>query len=438
MSREELAEAVNAFLFRKTQRVFEMNANHIGKYELGEYRWPRAHYREALRVVLNVETDADLGFYPKRSSRDELCEAQASGGLEYRSAHSEPQVATGGVLRRRSLITGLAAIGIAGWGAPAGAESFRHDVAQAVSGRDQVDLAEWERIATEYGSAYVTTGSAALLEDLSVDLTIAQEHLGRLRRASDQHTMHRVIAQLTGLVAHTLSDLGNSRASVRWWRTASQAADASADPTVRTWVRGREIIHGIYDHRPSQVLLDLADQASAITISPFAGLATVYAGRAQTLAILGRQDDAVAALDIVRRLSDRLPPRPEDDPLSVFGWSEVRLRHTESFVHTFLGNLGPAEAAQQAAIALYPDQRSAGCSQVRLHQALCRVRNGDVAQGAKHAVGVVVHLPESQHREMVLEVARQVLRAVPQSERRRPEVQDLSQVVHSPGLPLGG
>ncbi|MBN1174190.1 MAG: hypothetical protein JXA67_18610 [Micromonosporaceae bacterium] len=62
LSRKELAEAVNAWLFEQTGKVFEMNANHIGKYELGEYRWPRQHYRDALRAVLGVGSDAELGF----------------------------------------------------------------------------------------------------------------------------------------------------------------------------------------------------------------------------------------------------------------------------------------------------------------------------------------------------------------------------------------
>lgn len=445
MSREELADAVNAYLFRETQRIFDMNANHIGKYELGEYRWPRAHYREALRAVLRVATDAALGFYPKRSAADtavlerrpaEPPESPA-GAVSLPPATDRPEERSPdrSSLRRRGLITGLAAIGVTAWGLPAAAESFRHDVTQAVAGFSHVDLAEWERIAAEYGSTYVTTSPAELLEDLAVDLTIAQNHLGRLRREPDQRTMRRVVAQLTGLVAHTLSDLGNARASLRWWRTAGQAADASGDAAVRTWIRGREIIHGLYDRRPAQALLDLADLASAITICPLAGLASVYAGRAQTLAVAGRSAEALVALDVVRRLSERLPVRRGDDPLSVYGWSEVRLRHTESFVHSFLGNAGEADAAQRAAIALYPSSQSSGCAQVRLHQALCLTRQGAVAEGSRHACRVLTELPEPQHRDMVHEVARQVIQAVPPDDRRRPEVRELLELLHLLGQP---
>ena len=74
MSRQELADAANDYLFGTTKRVFDMDANHVGKLERGEHRWPGAHYRDALRAVLKVDTDANLGFYVVRvsSSADRL------------------------------------------------------------------------------------------------------------------------------------------------------------------------------------------------------------------------------------------------------------------------------------------------------------------------------------------------------------------------------
>ncbi|MEV4629311.1 XRE family transcriptional regulator [Micromonospora sp. NPDC049523] len=38
------------------------DANYVGKLERGEIRWPQEEYRKALRVVLNVRDDVDLGF----------------------------------------------------------------------------------------------------------------------------------------------------------------------------------------------------------------------------------------------------------------------------------------------------------------------------------------------------------------------------------------
>lgn len=63
MSRQELAEAVAAYLFEQAGRSFGINAKHIAAFERGRHRWPSAHYRTALRAVLGAATDAELGFF---------------------------------------------------------------------------------------------------------------------------------------------------------------------------------------------------------------------------------------------------------------------------------------------------------------------------------------------------------------------------------------
>ncbi|AYF32155.1 hypothetical protein CSH63_32895 [Micromonospora tulbaghiae] len=63
MSRQELAEAVNAWLYEHAGRRTYIASRYIGRLERGETRWPSAHYRTALRAVLNKFTDAELGFF---------------------------------------------------------------------------------------------------------------------------------------------------------------------------------------------------------------------------------------------------------------------------------------------------------------------------------------------------------------------------------------
>ncbi|MFF0572744.1 hypothetical protein [Streptosporangium saharense] len=62
-SRQELADLVNAWIYQRHQRTTCLTANYLGKLERGLVRWPQADYREALRAVLGVETDAALGFW---------------------------------------------------------------------------------------------------------------------------------------------------------------------------------------------------------------------------------------------------------------------------------------------------------------------------------------------------------------------------------------
>jgi tetratricopeptide (TPR) repeat protein len=63
MSRQELADAVNAYLAGTNDPDGPVTANHVGKLEQGTNTWPRALRRQAYRMVLGATTDAELGFY---------------------------------------------------------------------------------------------------------------------------------------------------------------------------------------------------------------------------------------------------------------------------------------------------------------------------------------------------------------------------------------
>lgn len=64
MSRSELAEAVNAWLYETTGSIYDLDRHLVAKWERGAVRWPKAHYRAALRAICGVPSDAELGFSP--------------------------------------------------------------------------------------------------------------------------------------------------------------------------------------------------------------------------------------------------------------------------------------------------------------------------------------------------------------------------------------
>jgi hypothetical protein len=66
LSRQELAELVNQWVFDHAEKRVELDENYIGKLERGVIRWPNTLYRQALRAILHAETDAQLGFYLQR------------------------------------------------------------------------------------------------------------------------------------------------------------------------------------------------------------------------------------------------------------------------------------------------------------------------------------------------------------------------------------
>jgi transcriptional regulator with XRE-family HTH domain len=69
LSRQELAELVNAWAWDHHETMLEHSANWVGQLERGKIRWPGKVSREALRAILGVSTDAALGFVNARSAR---------------------------------------------------------------------------------------------------------------------------------------------------------------------------------------------------------------------------------------------------------------------------------------------------------------------------------------------------------------------------------
>jgi hypothetical protein len=69
LSRQELAELVNSWVWNHHHTRVEASANYIGQLERGTIRWPGTLYREALRAIFSVSTDSALGFVNARSRR---------------------------------------------------------------------------------------------------------------------------------------------------------------------------------------------------------------------------------------------------------------------------------------------------------------------------------------------------------------------------------
>ncbi|QOC91338.1 hypothetical protein [Micromonospora craniellae] len=63
MSRQDLADAVNAYTYKHMGRRVAVDARYVGKLERGEHRWPFEPNRTALRQVLGKATNAELGFF---------------------------------------------------------------------------------------------------------------------------------------------------------------------------------------------------------------------------------------------------------------------------------------------------------------------------------------------------------------------------------------
>jgi hypothetical protein len=176
----------------------------------------------------------------------------------------------------------------------------------------------------------------------------------------------------------------------------------------------------LYEHRPLEEVLTLADTAANLTETIGMGTGTVLIGRAQALAALGvlprevryagRRCSSAEARDAMTKVYatvDRLPAAVIGDVTSLFGWPEHRLRHGESFVYTSIGATREAAEAQERALAIYPEHMVRERAQIELHRA------------TRLATNVLAALPAAQCTEVIIEVARSVVRAIPTTEHRR-------------------
>lgn len=108
MSRQELAEAVNAYLWATYQEQARLDRGYVGKLELGKHRWPRARCREAFRHVLKAASDAEIGFFITR-------DAMSSGAVMPQPGVVDAPVGAGGVeteMDRRDLLTSVVTPGL--------------------------------------------------------------------------------------------------------------------------------------------------------------------------------------------------------------------------------------------------------------------------------------------------------------------------------------
>jgi hypothetical protein len=327
-------------------------------------------------------------------------------------------------MNRRQLLVDLAVLGLAA--SLAGVEAVRQGLGAAVAGdRHAADLDEWEKIVHEYARSYYLTPTDRLLRDLTADLSVLQSRLGGTE-GTFQRGLARAGGQLAAISAVAWADAGDTARAGRWWRTARQLADASGDIEARTWVRGWEVANGLYEQRPVSVILDRAAEATSIAVPlPSAGTAGLCAGLAQTLAVAGRSGEALAALGRVADVSEQLPASVVADEGSMLGWPEVRLRHTESYVHTWLGDTRSAYAAQEAALRIYPESLVRDRAKMLLHRVACMVRDGDVGGGLAYAGWVLDSLPVQHHTESVYAIGRAAMRVLPAQERGRPEAAEL-------------
>jgi transcriptional regulator with XRE-family HTH domain len=335
---------------------------------------------------------------------------------------------------RRQLLQSLAVLGISVSPATQALETVRSKVGKSFDHDDRDHVDDWDQTIAEYGYAYVATSPNELMANLAADLVAVRSiRLGVSQDSPDYRGWCRVCGALSGLMAKTLSNLGQPREARQWWNTAQHVTDDSGDLDLSLWVRGERIIHGLYENRPPQVLLRQIAEATEFARGHMCmGLAQTTSAHAQVLVLSGNSDSAEEKLHRTEDILLRLPPAITGDTATVMSWGEDRLRYKQTWVYAHLGDGNKADLAAQRAIQLSAAADSRSPAQIKLMQGFARVQSGDLSEGLRHAQAAYETLPPDQRTTMVTGLARSIVDAVPFEARGRSDVTAYRELVAGP------
>lgn len=315
MTRQELADAVNTQVYRLTEKVTAVDANHVGKWERGDIAWPAMHYRQALRYIFDCTTDTELGFIrPQRGCT------------------------TGDVNRKTFLRTtvGLGAGVAVARTATAPNSLAADDLAATIAGPTE----HYRRMESTVSSEYLAPA--------------AEGHLRLAKRVVHDKLRNShgfaVLSEIAGLSAWLAADRGDGAAARTRYMESIRFAEKSRNPLLVSYMTASLGHYAVESGDPKQGL-QLLNQAARNHDghTPAAARAWLASLRAVALGAIGDGVSAVEALNEAQRLADRKPSAAQWP--WVFAFSSAKVARYQSSALAKLGDLTGSRIAYTAAMA---------------------------------------------------------------------------------------
>ncbi|MGK5728940.1 hypothetical protein [Streptomyces sp. URMC 124] len=329
-------------------------------------------------------------------------------------------------MKRRLVLRGALAAGLSTAGLASLADT-RRSVDLTLTSSTSGDISLWEAAAEQYGYGYNGRPPAERLADLATDFRGLQPLLDRPLTVPERTRLCHATAQLAGMTAIVLHDMGDRREATAWFHTAARAAEESRDRALHAWVVARHAMVPLNYGAP-QAAAEQAAKAQAIAgtqSNASAALASVVAARAHALA--RQPDEARAALQEADRITARLTREEQAD--TWFGLPEAKIHVHLSQALLHLGETRRARESQERALELCSATSRISPALLKLDRALCLHREGDAEGACQQAVSVMQDLPEEYHKGLLLERAREVHRRVPSRQRTLSDARQLGEIV---------
>lgn len=342
LSRSELAELVNAAVYRHTGRIADLDGHYVAKLERGVIRWPGQDYRRALREVLGAATDSELGFRRPR-----------------RAADAAPMLPT-----------------------PLSPpdETERERLAWALSGRGGVDRAVPAYL-TEVlvGHRHIEDmiGSSRMLPLIQAEVDLV-EQLIRQARGEVRDALVILAAEYHEFAGRMFDYLGDHRAALyhedRGMRAAQEADDANL---VAAGFGLRSHLAWSVQDGAGTVALAEAGQRGAHRLSP--GITGALAQmQARGHALQGETAVAERLIDRTEQLTTHAREHPEDEPWWTYLQSPDRTLFQRGVAYLGLSRHREAKDLFDQARPVLPASYRRDYGRFTASLALARAHDGDV------------------------------------------------------------
>lgn len=276
LTRQELAELVNTWVWDHHNKTVVVTAHYIGRLETGVIRWPTTLYREAFRAILGAPTDDSLGF------------------VNARSRHAAVKLDD---VDRQNLLRGTTALGVGMLVLGPLAAALEGIEPPPTPTRVSATDIEQIRIATRvFQSWSLTYGGRGALDAVMGELRWSAALLKAIYPEELDPELHFAVGDLADTAGYIAMDAGADEQARRAFRFALFCAEKAKDWPLRAEVLGYMTVHAIRTGQPDEGLT-LAEQAlvraDRLTATQ---RSLLHTDRASALARMHRRNEALTAI----------------------------------------------------------------------------------------------------------------------------------------------
>ena len=371
-TQDELVSEVHRELRRLEVAGASPGVRLVASWEDGTTTWPREHYRRALRNLLGVHTDAELGFYRRMPGHEGQrvvhvlpgTAADPAGDLLPGTAvlpspdvtQTTPSLLGGPVqdgvwasFTERDTYEGAVVVNAAH-------ESREHAGLSDALSLDNATVEGLHEETERLARAYVYAPPLPLFAQMVRARNLTYRLLDRTRKPQQTEDLYLIAGQLCGLMSSASFDLGYLDAAGEQSRAAFSYGEIIGHNELRAWARGMQAIVALWSGRPREAV-DLLRSGQRF-VSSGTALVRLRAVEARAWSMMGHREGVIAAVEAAKdaRAQATGTDGLHDQIGGEFGFDAARQARCHGSAFLQLGDAEHAVVETERAVQLYAEQ----------------------------------------------------------------------------------